>query len=169
MQTLFQRQIRLWIIVILLCSSWSSEVLWDWMFWTTYHVKVIISFFFISYDKELQISTAAFIVDLIILALYLFFISTWFLLSIATKTSHITLKENKLTPLTRYLTYCKTRYVSIFPLYVKAFGLSKIEQNEKEKLYLNILGFHIFDEEKLLQDKRIKVDRRQMKSSRTWT
>ena len=65
--------------------------------------------------------------------------------------------------------YCKTRYVSIFPLYVKAFGLNKIEQNEKEKVYLNILGFHIFDEEKLVQDKRIKVDRRQMKSSRTWT
>ena len=36
--------------------------------------------------------------------------------------------------------YCKTRYVSIFPLYVKAFGLSKIEQNGKEKLYLNICG-----------------------------
>ena len=29
-----------------------------------------------------------------------------------------------------------------FPLYVKAFGLSKIEQNGKEKLYLNIFcGF----------------------------
>ena len=79
------------------------------------------------------------------------------------------LKSQTMSKAAWYITYCKTRYVSIFPLYVKAFGLSKIEQNEKEKLYLNILGFHIFDEEKLVQDKRIKVDRRQMKSSRTWT
>ena len=56
-----------------------------------------------------------------------------------------------------------------FPLYVKAFGLSKIEQNGKEKLYLNILGFYISDEKKLVQHKGIKVDRKQMKSSRTWT
>ena len=81
----------------------------------------------------------------------------------------IPLKEWKLNSITRYLTYCKTRYVSIFPLYVKAFGLSKIEKNGKEKLYLNILGFYILDEEKLVQHKGIKVDRRQMKSSRTWT
>ena len=66
-----------------------------------------------------------------------------------------------------YITYCKTRYVSIFPLYVKAFGLSKIEQNRKEKLYLNIFGF--YTKKKSLQHKGIKVDRRQMKSSRTWT
>ena len=36
-----------------------------------------------------------------------------------------------------------------FPLYVKAFGLSKIEQNGKEKLYLNI--FLVFVRRKGLQ------------------
>ena len=51
----------------------------------------------------------------------------------------ITLDFNKAaTAKARGKPYCKTRYVSIFPLYVKAFGLSKIEQNGKEKLYLNI-------------------------------
>ena len=78
------------------------------------------------------------------------------------------LKSQTMSKAAWYITYCKTRYVSIFPLYVKAFGLSKIEQNGKEKLYLNIFWFW-YHNKKSLQHKGIKVDRRQMKSSRTWT